>query len=251
MKQIEGIILKKIPRREADFVIELYTKELGLAHFQAKGVRKHTAKLKSGLDIFNHIDLFYAPSKYMPITTDFKIKDDFREIKTDLKRLKMANFAAAIIRKIFEPGLADETAWKKISEFFLKINNTGVGSDKLSVLSYILCYQFLEIHGVKPELEKCVRCGRPVFEQGASVSLISGCITHYQCLKDKNIEPYRIANATLALSEDVLDLARKFDIKSAHEILDIGSNADIWRDFEKLTQILFGYHFGIDISKLI
>lgn len=230
-------------------ILEVYTKELGLAHFQAKGARKHTAKLKSGFDIFNHVDLFYAPSKYMSIATDFKIKNDFQEIKNDLKRLKMASFASAIIRKIFEPGLADETAWEKISEFFLKINSVGTESDRLTVPVYVFCYHLLEINGVKPELEKCARCGRAVFEKDADISLVPGGLIHYQCLKRQS-EPYRIANATLALSEDVISLAGRFDIKSG-KAGNISVQGDAWRDFEKLVQILFSYHFGVDISKLI
>ncbi|MBI4119124.1 MAG: recombination protein O N-terminal domain-containing protein, partial [Parcubacteria group bacterium] len=91
MKSVEGIILKKTPRREADSVFTLYTKEHGLMHLQAKGVRKQTAKLKAGLSVFNWVELFYVPAKYMPIATDFRIKDDFKVVKNNIKRLKLAS----------------------------------------------------------------------------------------------------------------------------------------------------------------
>ena len=73
MKSIEGIILKKIPQREADFIFEVYTKELGLAKFQAKSVRKHEGKLRYGLELFNWADFYLAPSRYMPIVVETKV----------------------------------------------------------------------------------------------------------------------------------------------------------------------------------
>lgn len=250
MKSVEGIILKKMPRREADLVFEIYTKEMGLAHFQAKGVRKHSAKLKSGLDVFNHVDLFYAPSKYMSIATDFKIRNDFSYMKKNLKLLKLANFSSHIIGKIFEPGLADEKAWNRISEYFHIIGKEGLEISGAINSTYAFCYQILHLNGIQPELDKCVRCGKPVLEENLVISLTGGGIAHYKCLNMHRIDPYRIANATLSVSGGVLNLAGQADIKPGI-VLSQSADEGIWADFRKLTEILFQYHFGIDINALL
>ncbi len=250
MKSVEGIILKKIPRREADFIFEIYTKEMGLAHFQAKSVRKHSAKLKSGLDVFNYVDLFYAPSKYMPIITDFKIRNDFQSIKKNLKLLRLANFGAHVIGKIFEQGLSDEKAWNDVSAYFNSLNKEDLKISEASDSAYIFCYRLLHINGVQPELDKCVRCGKPVLEENLSISLVNGGIAHYKCLNTQKIEPYRIANATLNLSGGVLNFASLINSESGISPLNI-PNQEVLQDFKKLTEILFQYHFGIDISKLL
>jgi DNA repair protein RecO len=250
MKSIEGIILKKIPRKEADFVFEIYTKELGLAHFQAKSVRKHSAKLKSGLDVFNYVDLFYAPSKYMPIITDFKIRSDLQSVKKNLKLLKFANFGAYVIGKIFEPGLSDEKAWNDVSEYFDSLNKENLEVCDAMNSAHIFCYRLLHSNGVQPELDRCVRCGNPVLEENLSISLVNGGIIHYKCINTQNIEPYRIANTTLILSEGVLNLASQ--INSRIDLLSSNIfNQEVFQDFKKLTEILFQYHFGINISKLL
>lgn len=150
MKSVEGIILKKTPRREADAVLTLYTKEQGLAFFAARGVRKQEAKLKAGLDIFNWVDLFYVPAKHMPIATDFRIKDDFKNIKSDLIRLKLAHFAVQAIPKIFEPGAGEEKVWQKTFDFFSSLNNKYVSTDGLRESLYQWCYHILDLNGLNP-----------------------------------------------------------------------------------------------------
>ena len=250
MKSVEGIILKKIPRKEADFVFEIYTKEIGLAHFQAKGVRKHSAKLKSGLDVFNHVDLFYAPSRYMPIITDFKIRNDFQSIKKNLKFLKLANFGAYVIGKIFEPGLIDEKAWNRISEYFHTLGKEGPEISRAVNSTYAFCYQILHLNGIQPELDKCVKCLKPVLEENLVISLTGGGIAHYKCLDTRRVDPYRIANATLNVSGEVLNLASQSDLKPVI-VLSGSANEETWAYFRKLTEILFQYHFGIDVATLL
>ena len=150
MKSIEGIILKKSPRREADIVVTLYTKEHGLMEILAKGVRKGEAKLKSGLDIFNRVEIFYVPAKYLPIATDFKIKDDFKNIKGDLFRLKLAHFSAGVMLKIFEPGLAEPAVWQKLCDFFSSINNNLISRVELTQAAYGWCHDILILNGLNP-----------------------------------------------------------------------------------------------------
>lgn len=150
MKSIEGIILKNSPRREADAVFTLYTKEYGLMEFQAKSVRKHSGKLRHGLDMFNHTEIFFVPSKYMPIITDFKIKDSHLVLKNDLYRLKLAHFVAQIIFRIFEPGTAEEKVWQKTADFFSILNNKYATKDGLKESAYLWCYFILDTNGLNP-----------------------------------------------------------------------------------------------------
>lgn len=250
MKSVEGIILKKTPRREADLVFEVYTREAGLAHFQAKGVRKHSAKLKSGLDVFNYVDLFFAPSKYIPIITDFRVKNDFQLIRKNLKLLKLADFASWIVGKIFEPSLSDDKTWNDILEYFNLINKDDLEIRDAENSAYVFCYKLLRRNGVHPELDKCVRCGKIVLGENLTVSLVNGGIAHYECLNFQKTEPYRIANSTLALSKEVLNTANQTDSEYKIFMSNI-PNQEVLQDFKKLTEILFQYHFDINVGELI
>ena len=116
----------------------------------AKGVRKSEAKLKSGLDIFNQVEIFYVLARYLPIATDFKIKDDFKNIKNDLFRLKLAHFSAGVMLKIFEPGLAEPLVWQKLCDFFSGINNNQISRVELTQAAYEWCHDILVLNGLNP-----------------------------------------------------------------------------------------------------
>lgn len=150
MKSVEGIILKKTPRREADIVFTLYTKEHGLMELQAKSVRQAKGKLKAGLDLFNHAEIFFVPAKYLPIMTDFKIKDDFKIIKSDLYRLKLAHFATEAMVKIFEPGAAEDKVWQKTLDFFSGLDIKYLTREGLGESAYRWCYYILDLNGLNP-----------------------------------------------------------------------------------------------------
>ena len=151
MKSVEGIILKKTPRREADVIVTLYTREHGLMELVAKSARKQEAKLKAGLDLFNHVEVFYVPAKRWPIATDFKIKNDFRLVKNEIKRLKLASFLAYVINRVFEPGLADPAVWHSVLNYFNTINRSDLARENMRDVVYLWCHDILVLNGLDPK----------------------------------------------------------------------------------------------------
>ncbi len=247
MKSVEGIILKKTPRREADAVFTLYTKEHGLMELQAKSVRKAGGKLKAGLDLFNHSQIFFVPAKYLPIITDFKIKDSHQVLKSDLYRIKLATTAATLVNKIFEPSLADEKMWSKLKNYFGELNRGFLDREQLSGRSYSFYYQILVLNGLKPELAQCTACAKAIWSDKLTISLINGGLVHYDCL-NKSVLPYEIANNTVVLAPAVVNLAQRL---GEFQEPDYKVDENTQNGFKKLTQILFEYHFGLSLGKLI
>lgn len=152
MKKTEGIIIKKTPRREADAIFTVYTKELGLVHFRARGVRKQESKLKHELDLFNWIDVYFAPSKNLPIITGTRIRENNICIKSDLYRLKLGHAVSLVLDKAIVPGVADERAWNEVSGLFLGLNDRNLSRPELENLAYVFCYNLLVLHGLMPRL---------------------------------------------------------------------------------------------------
>lgn len=253
MKKVEGIILKKSPRREADAVFEIYTKELGLAYFQAKSVRKQTGKLKNGLDVFNWAEIYFVPAKYLPIITETKVKDYASVIKNDLYRFKLAQLAAHILPRIMEPGLAEPAIWREVSVYFSNLNDTVLDRSQLLQKVYFLCYRLMILSGYQPQLEKCTKCHKPVFEKELKLSLSSGGLVHLNCLTGLDRPDYRRANTILNLKTSLVSFVSEISSLQFHFKIDSpdGLNAADWQDFERMVQIFFGYHFGIDLSKLL
>lgn len=148
MSHLEAIILRKSPRREADFVFEVYSRQLGLTHFQAKSVRRAVAKLKFGLDIFNHIEVDLVSSKHWPIATDVRMIDSFGALRGNIGRLRLAQLAAYVLGKSVEPNWPEGGLWQLTLDYFKQINNPAVGPSELRHSVYEWCYQFLKLNGL-------------------------------------------------------------------------------------------------------
>jgi len=253
MKKVEGIILRKSPRFEADAIFEVYTKELGLAHFQAKSVRKYTGKLKSGLDVFNWAEIYFVPAKYLPIITETKVKNYLPGIKNNLYRLKLAQVAAYVLPKIMEPGLAEPAIWHEVSIYFSNLNNEALNRAQLLQKVYFLCYRLMILNGYQPQLEKCTKCHQPVFEKELKLSLTSGGLVHLNCLTGSSVPNYREANNVLNLNTVVLAFVNQISSPEFHFKAEtsLGLATSHQPDFERLVRLFFGYHFGIDLSKLL
>ncbi len=253
MKKVEGIILKRSPRFEADAIFEVYTKELGLVHFQAKSVRKYTGKLKSGLEVFNWAEIYFVPAKYLPIITETKVKNYLPGIKNNLYRLKLAQVAAYVLPKIMEPGLTEPEIWHEVSIYFSNLNDETLDRAQLLKKVYFLCYRLMILNGYQPQLEKCTKCHQSVLGENLKLSLTSGGLVHLNCLVDLSVPNYREANNVLNLNKAVLAFVNQISSPEFHFKADDAASlaAGHQPDFERLVRLFFGYHFGIDLSKLL
>src|SRR3989338_8527338 len=70
----EGLIIKKMPFAEADFLVRVFTKDFGKMDALAKGARKTASKLNPHLDILNHIRMqFVRNGERIPTLMDAEI----------------------------------------------------------------------------------------------------------------------------------------------------------------------------------
>lgn len=243
MKEVHGIILRRIFKKEADTILEVYTKDAGLVYFQAKGVRKAEAKLKFRLDTFNLATIYYASSRYLPIIVDAKVEDRYSLLRQNLDRLRLANTAGHIISNIFESGFPDGRIWQEVLRYFNSLNDNNFSLEELSQLAYLTCYRFLSLGGFDPELVRCTVCLKPIFLGRLNISLINGGLVHNSCTAKSEL--------SLDVARDVLYLVQ--DMKKGEPVLVLNQRLkeDVWSDFKKLTQFFFQYYFGLDISKLV
>lgn len=243
MRQVEGVILKCWPSREADAIFELYTQEFGLMRFQAKGVRKNEAKLKFSLDIFNWLTVHYVSSRHLPIITDVSVKENNSFFKNDLKRLKLAANLAYILGRVLELGETDHNLWQKITSYFSWLSNPSLDQEEIIKLSYLWYYQLLGLQGFDPEVKNCLQCLRPIFEDKISFSVNVGGLIHAHCRPQ--------ASPIFNLNPEIILLSRALKITDPLILIKQISSWLVWSDFKKLTQVFYEYYFGIDLKTLL
>lgn len=58
----EGIVIKKTPYGEADFLVRVLTKDFGKIDLRARGARKYNSKLNSHFDFLDQVNLSFVKS---------------------------------------------------------------------------------------------------------------------------------------------------------------------------------------------
>ena len=67
----EGIVLKKTPYGEADFLARILTKDFGKIDFRVRGARKYNSKLNPHLDLLDYVNVsFVKNNERMPTIID-------------------------------------------------------------------------------------------------------------------------------------------------------------------------------------
>jgi len=184
MERLEGIILTKRERGEADFVYSVYTKEAGRILLLARGVRKITAKLRPYLDTFNHIELHVVRGKTARIITDVYLKQNYSlRFSRDHFRFVQARRFAEFLDEQFSGEERSSELWDFISESFraLAMEDERYVRKQQKVF-YHLIFRLSSLLGIAPQLYRCVSCSQKLktggcffFRFGEGGTLCSVC----------------------------------------------------------------------------
>ncbi|MGB3205538.1 MAG: DNA repair protein RecO, partial [Crinalium sp.] len=95
--KVTGINLKGMPLGEADRLLTILTKELGLIRVVAPGARKHNSKLggRSGLFVVN--ELLIAKGRSLDKITQAETVESYPGLSKDLGKLAASQYLAEIV----------------------------------------------------------------------------------------------------------------------------------------------------------
>jgi len=223
MYSTEGFVIKEIDHGEADCFFTVFTKDFGKIRVLGKGIRKIKAKLRGGLQIFNHIYLEFIQGKYFFTATEAVCKDAFSLIKSDSEKLKAVYFVCDILERLIREE-KDERIWLLILRIFKKIENPEFIGKKLELLVYYFEWSLFDILGYHPELYKCVNCRERLKEGDLFFSVINGGILCSQC---KNKDRGAISISVDNLKVLRLILGRKKEILQKLKISEKNSQLEL------------------------
>src|SRR3989344_5703367 len=115
----EGVVLRKMPFGEADFLVRVFTRDFGKMDILAKGARKTASKLNPHLDILNHIRIqFVRNGERTPTLTDAEVNSRFDDWFSDAESISLAGRIIQTIDAVILPGAKDEKLFLMILDFF-------------------------------------------------------------------------------------------------------------------------------------
>lgn len=151
--QTHGIILKKTDHKEADQLFSIYTLKQGKILALGRGTKKISSKLNPHLQTFSVVDLMIASGKnYDHIAGVLTVKI-FLNIKKDLKKIILGNFALEIVDKLTKPGQPDSKIFILLSKYFEAINNNLFTDNEWQIIKQAFVIKLLSLLGFKPTVD--------------------------------------------------------------------------------------------------
>lgn len=195
--KLKGYILKKIPIKEEDLLIFLYTDLLGKILVKAKSAIKVNNKWARIVETLNLIDTNIYKKREYYYLTESKVLDSFFSIKRDYNK---SMFAFQIINLIDKTQI-DNNPNIKIFNLITDTLNEMKIKNNIDVIFVSFLLNLLKFEGVLFPLDKCVECGSEINEYSYFDFKSDGLF----CEKDKSEKSISIKKDSLLYLENFFE----------------------------------------------
>ncbi len=176
-----GFVLKEMAYKENDELIEVYTYDYGRLTLHARGVKKLKSKNASAVQSLTLSEFMFVPSNGICSLIKASNINYYRYIKEDIFLQTYATYFCEVIMKITDVNVPDLEVYKLLETSFELL---------VQGYSYELVYllfnsKVLDIIGIQPEVEGCVRCSKD--KDIVSISIIDGGFVCRNCAKPSDM----------------------------------------------------------------
>lgn len=159
MSNTEALLLRKMPYRDADLILLLFTKDLGKVSGLARSAKNSMKRFGGRLEPFVHLRVRFKEGKGgMKLVDDVETVQAYRAFMEDLDLFAWGSYLLEYTDAI----LAQETPNQELFE--LLKNTLSELDSKKSILPLVLGFQLdaLSLSGYEPSLASCVDCGADI-----------------------------------------------------------------------------------------
>jgi DNA repair protein RecO (recombination protein O) len=157
----EAVLLRSVDFGESDRIVHLLTSDGGRLTAIAKAARRSHRRFPGTLDVFNRlaIDGRMKPRAAMAFLERARLIDPFLGLRTDPSRYALASFLTEMLDRLAPEGIVGPEAERL---FTFSVESLGLleRTRPTASLRVLLELRGLDALGLRPELGRCVRCGR-------------------------------------------------------------------------------------------
>lgn len=162
----EGVILRRRDFGETDRILTIFTRKMGRVGVIARGVRNPRSRKAGHLEPFMRSMLLIARGKNLHILTQAEVIDGYENLRNTLVGIGYGSYVVELLDAFtYEEG-AHLSLYKLLTSTLQRLNR---GDPPLLVLRYY-DMRLLDEVGFRPELFRCVECGREVQEEDQYLS---------------------------------------------------------------------------------
>jgi len=202
----QGFILRKTDSGETDRIFTIFTEDFGKLDLLARAERKITSKLRAGLEIFYFSEVEFIQGKGYKTLTDAILINDFKNLRSNLKKLATAYKIAETLNDLVKGEEPDKKIWHLLQETFDKLDNPRILGSKYQILYHYFLWNLLLILGYELEIHNCISCGKKITPKDIFFSPREGGLLCGQCAKKtksaKEINPNMVKTIRLLVKRD-------------------------------------------------
>ncbi len=154
----QGIVLTRFELGEADRVLTVLTPHEGKLRVIAKGVRRPTSRLGGTLEPFAELQLVLARGRTFDIVTQASVGEAWLNLRDRLESAATAWYVGELADRAVEEGGIAYPVYALLRRAFQLLDD-GMAPSRVA-----RWYEFnlADCLGMRPEVERCVECDRPL-----------------------------------------------------------------------------------------
>lgn len=155
LQKAEGLVLRTVDYGETNKIVTLFTRETGKIALFASGAKKTRSRLASVTQPFTYGSYLFYVGKGLGSIRQGEIIDSFRNLRADLFRTAYAAYVSELLDQLTE----ERSPNPFLFELFLQTLHYIDDEVDPEVLAFIFEVKMLEVAGIRPNLDGCIRCG--------------------------------------------------------------------------------------------
>jgi DNA repair protein RecO (recombination protein O) len=171
--ETQAIVLRAVDFGESDRIAHLLTPVTSRLTVIAKGAKRSKRRFPGTLDLFNLLDVRVERRRAnaMGRLEQARLLDAFGPLRTRPARFALACYVAELVDRLAPEGAGGHDA-RELYAVVVGALRAVAARDPDARLRVLLVLRVLAALGLRPELRRCVRCGRDV-EVGRDASALS------------------------------------------------------------------------------
>jgi DNA repair protein RecO (recombination protein O) len=199
----KAIILNRMPFREADEKVVLYTEDYGKIDLVAKGAKKNKSKLAGHIEPLNFVNLMVIKGRQYDYLGSAINSDAFVNIKNDLNKIAIAGRSIKFFNEMVKVGEKDKNLFIFLMDFLSSLNTQIVNNIGLTYEVFVL--KLLCILGYQPELGYCQNCRKKIENDVAFFIFNKGGLVCENCLTEAYSDKIQLSFDSIKVLRIILD----------------------------------------------
>jgi DNA repair protein RecO (recombination protein O) len=221
-----GVVLRTYKLRESDRIVVFHTAENGKVRAVAKGVRKTKSKFGARLEPMSHVRLLLYRGRELDIVSQAEAVEPLSPMLSSLDRASQGLAAVEAVDQLSLEREPNPQLYRMLVGVLRTIAASPPGETPSPLNVAAFYWKLLANDGVRPELDRCVRCGGTEPEtQFVAFDLNEGGVLCRSCRSGQAISPGAVAILREILGGQLVQALARDESPITHEVSSLATRA--------------------------